>query len=76
MENNNGWIWGMFPDPKDLLDHLIEYGCMTDEQIHERCSVNGTIGAECELLMMLERDFCKELNDSVLTELKNNLEIE
>lgn len=67
MENNCIGLGNLFPNIPDLLNHLAEYGMLTDEQIHERCSDNGSINAECELTMMMERDFCKEVNDNVIS---------
>jgi len=63
----NGSILGkLFPTQNDLMNHLSEYGMLTDKQIIERSSQGGGLNTEEALMLTLERDFCKDVIDNII----------
>jgi len=59
----------LFPTQTNLMNHLSEYGMMTDEQIIERASQGYGIDAEQALTLFAERDFCKGAIDNIISKL-------
>ncbi len=66
---NDFFLGNLFPTQTDLLNHLSEFGMMTDEQIIEKTSQGGRIDAEYALTLFAERDFCKRVIDNIINEL-------
>ena len=54
----------------DLLKHLTFWHNKTDDECIEMATYEYGVDAEQALLNMLERDFCTELNNNVVEELK------
>jgi hypothetical protein len=69
MENNKSILGHLFPTQLDLMNHLAEYGMLTDDQIIERASQGGGLDAEEALTLTCERDFCKGAIDNIVGEL-------
>jgi len=67
---NKSVLNGIFATTTDLMNHLSEYGTLTDQQITERCSNQYGLDARALLEMTLERDFCKGALDEVINKLK------
>lgn len=66
---NDFFLGNLFPTQTDLLNHLSEFGTMTDEQIIKKTSQGGGIDAEYALTLFAERDFCKRVIDNIINEL-------
>lgn len=66
---NDFFLGNLFPTQTDLLNHLSEFGMMTDEQIIEKASQGGEIDAEYALTLLAERDFCKRVIDNIINEI-------
>jgi hypothetical protein len=58
-------------DLPGLLNHLSFYHNKSDDEcIQMATDENGNVDAEQALLNMLERDFCTELNNELIEDLK------
>ena len=66
---NDFFLGNLFQTQTDLLNHLSEFGTMTDEQIIEKTSQGGLIDTEYTLTLFAERDFCKRVIDNIINEL-------
>lgn len=66
---NENILGNIFLTQADLLEHLSEYGMMTDKQITEKASQGSGIDAEYALTLFAERDFCKDAIDNIINEL-------
>jgi len=58
-------------DGNDLLKHLSFWHNKTDDECIELATNEYSLDAEQALLNMLERDFCTDINNNVVEELKN-----
>lgn len=60
----------IFPTTLDLMNHLSDYGNLSDEDIFKRSS-NG-MGVDITQLfeLMIERDICKSAIQNIITELR------
>lgn len=58
-------------DGNDLLKHLSFWHNKTDDECIELATNENGLDAEQALLNMLERDFCADMNNNVIEELKN-----
>lgn len=58
-------------DGNDLLKHLSFWHNKTDDECVELATNDYGLDAEQALMNMLERDFCTDMNNNVVEELKN-----
>ena len=56
----------------DLLKHLTFWSSKTDDECIEMATNEYGVDAEQALMNILERDFCKGVNSSIIEELKQN----
>ena len=56
----------------DLLKHLTIWSSKTDDECIEMVTNECGVDAEQALKNILERDFCKEISNEIVKELKQN----
>lgn len=61
-------LGNLFSTQSELMEHLSDYGMLTDEQITEKASQGDGIDAEYALTLFAERDFCKGVIDNIISE--------
>lgn len=67
MKKQYSILGNLFPTQIDLMNHLAEYGTLTDENIIlKNTSIYGGIDVESILSTMLERDFCKDAINNII----------
>jgi len=57
-------------DGNNLLKHLSFWHNKTDDECIEIATGENGVDAEQALMNMLERDFCTEMNNNIIEELK------
>ena len=57
-------------DINDLLKHLMFWHNKTDDECIEMATSETGVDAEQALMNILERDFCTEMNNNIIEELK------
>lgn len=57
-------------DTNDFVKHLMFWSNKTDDECIEMATGESGVDAEQALMNILERDFCSELNSSMVEELK------
>ena len=57
-------------DGNDLLKHLTFWHNKTDDECIEMATIKTGVDAEQALMNMIERDFCTEMNNNIIEELK------
>ena len=57
-------------DINDFVKHLMFWSNKTDDECIEMATNESGVDAEQALMNILERDFCSELNSSMVEELK------
>lgn len=57
-------------DINDFVKHLMFWSNKTDDECIEMATSENGVDAEQALMNILERDFCSELNSSMVEELK------
>ncbi len=58
-------IGKIFPTNKDLMNHLANFGTLTDDEIELRCTNKYGIDAQQMIELILERDICKTAIDNI-----------